>query len=167
MTILVRRAALLSLFFGAAPAFAEEPAPAKAGPSPKEVEMKVHETLAASAPAIDACTAAYTNEYPAAAGKAVIDATVVKDGSVGQAAVNTALEGARNLRLCLERVAKGWRLPPIHGESEKLTLTINVKKGARFSLLKPGEKPAPGQPQAEQQDGFVSFLPQSWAEGGN
>jgi hypothetical protein len=130
--------------------------------SPEEVQAEVHKTLAASAGAIDACTTAYLTEYPASDGKVAISAIVGKSGAVGSATANTTLDGARNLRPCLESVAKKWKFPPVQRDAEPLSLTIVVKKGVKFTLKKPGEKdqaPASGAPADE---GFVTFTPAAW-----
>lgn len=149
---------------------AQTPAPQPATPplSKEQVQEKVYAVLRGSASQIDACTEAYTTEFPGSTGKAQLTAFIQKDGTVLKSEVSTALEGARNLRTCLESVARKWKLPPIHSEQEKLNLTIAVKKGQKFSLLKPGEKKPeqPGQaPQPAEEDGFVGFLPQSYGDG--
>lgn len=135
--------------------------------TPEEVHAAVVKTLMSTAGAIDACTAAYVAEYPTGEGKVTLDVTVVKSGAVGNAVAKTSLDGARNLRPCLETVARKWKFPPIHRESEPLSLTVAVKKGAKFVIRKPGEKapePAPGQPSTEE-EGFVQFTPQAWGGG--
>jgi hypothetical protein len=141
-------------------------APAKPAMTPEQMQMKVWQTVSGSGAAIDRCTDAYLKEYPTASGNVQLKATVVKDGTVGQASADTSLDGARNLRPCIEKVAKGWKLPPLQTESEQLSLTVVVKKGTKFSLRKPGEKdeqkPAAGG--GQQDEGFMDFLPRSWSE---
>jgi hypothetical protein len=126
-----------------------------------ELQVKVYNMLSGSSGAIDACTTAYTTEYPAADGKVQLEATVVKDGTVSVSTAQTTIDGARNLRPCLEKIAKGWKFPPLNKDgSEKMTLTIPVKKGTKFVLQKPGEKQ--GAAQQEQPEGFLMFLPESF-----
>lgn len=134
---------------------------------PEQAQLMVYNALMGSAPAIDQCTSAYLTEYPSGVGKVVLDCVVAKDGSVAHAEAKTSLEGARNLRPCLERVAKGWKLPPIGSkEVDKLTIAVEVKKGVKFTLLKPGEKPPEPKPGASQPEpGIVQFLPKAWTEG--
>jgi hypothetical protein len=134
-------------------------------PSPEQIEKLVHQALLANAPAIDRCLAAYSDEFPKEVGKVVLDTVVAKDGSIAAATASTTLTGSRNLRPCLERAAKGWRLPPPANE-EKLSLTLIVKKGAKFTLKKPGEPEAPNNERPQPGDeGFLQFLPSSWGEG--
>jgi hypothetical protein len=134
--------------------------------TPAEIQEKVYKTLTAAGPAIDSCTEAYSNEFPTEVGKVELAVTVVKDGTVGPVVVNTALNGARNLRLCLEYAAKKWKFPPINTEAEKLSLTIAVRKGLKFALPKPGEKKADAPVGQKQEDtGFVSFTPSGWSTG--
>jgi hypothetical protein len=139
--------------------------------TPAEIEAKTYQVLLGAAPAIDQCTAAYSAEYPAEVGKVQLALTVQKDGSVAQVTAATTLQGARNLRPCLESVAKKWKLPAINTESEKLALTITVKKGVKFTLKKPGEKAAEGQTQsgAQEESGFLQFTPEGFTpnSGGN
>jgi hypothetical protein len=133
--------------------------------APDDVEMKIWSALTASAPAIDQCTDAYTGEFPNEAGKVQIDCTIAVQGVVAKVVATTTLQGARNLRPCLERVAKTWRLPPPKNP-EKMTLMINVKKGVKFALRKPGtaapKEEAPPPQNAE--EGFLQFLPSNWVE---
>jgi hypothetical protein len=159
MTAFVPTVALLLL--------AQTPQPATKPLTPQEIQSKVFAILSGAGPQIDACTEAYTNEFPANAGKVDVAVYIVKDGTVSKAEVSTTLDGARNLRPCLEAVAKRWKMPPINVEQERLNLTIQVKKGVKFALAKPGEKAAQqgGETKPEEQ-GFVSFLPQSFG-GGN
>lgn len=55
----------------------------------KEVELAVAKTIAASGPAIDACTQSYTAEFPTEDGRAQIQTTVAKNGMVTKANVTT------------------------------------------------------------------------------
>src|SRR5688572_11132118 len=140
---------MTSLSLVVALAFLAQSAPAEKKLTPEEVQQKVYQALMASAGAIDACNERYLVENPTESGKVELTATIIKDGTVPAAQANSALPGGRDLRPCLEKVAKSWKLPPIHVETEKLSLTVNVKKGVKFKLRKPGEKEAPG---AEQPD---------------
>ena len=75
-------------------------------------------------------------EYPTADGQVMLQTAVAKDGSVAQVTAVTSLEGARNLRPCLEKIAKGWRFPPHNGEKPApLTLPVRVKKGSRLGTI--------------------------------
>lgn len=143
---------------------------AQAPPSNQNQEgaLAAWKAISSTSSMIDACTEAYTAEYPNNAGTARIQATVGKDGTVEKAVVTTTLEGSRNLPPCLERVAKSWKLPATGGEaSTPLSLTVQVRKGVKFVLKKPGEKAQapkqPGQPQEETVVDF-NFLPGSWTE---
>jgi hypothetical protein len=131
----------------------------------KEAALAAWKTINGSGPQIDQCTQAYIGEYPATDGSVKLQITVVKNGTVGTAAVNTSLEGARNLRPCLEKVAKNWKFMPLATETEQLALTIPVKKGQKFVLKKPGEKSEPTAPGQEKQEETVfDFLPSTWTE---
>lgn len=150
---------------GAAPA----PAPTGAAPAkadPKGVELAIYKTIMGSAPQIDACTEAYTNEFPSESGQARIVTTVVKDGSVGKVQVSAPMGGVRNLLPCLEKVAKGWRFPKLAAstESVQMSLAVVVKKGAKFAIPKPGEKQEtpPEEKKEGQDDSFVQFTPTGW-----
>ncbi len=137
-------------------------APSLAAPE-GSVQKKVRMMLNASGKTIDQCTERYLSEYPKADGKADITATVVKNGTVASAKVDTSLEGARNLRYCLERAAKTWKFPPHGGESEKMSLTVEVRKGLQFKILAPGEKP-PARA-GKKPSGFLRMVPTGWSLG--
>jgi hypothetical protein len=150
---------------GASTALAEDAAQQAAQ---KQAEELVHRSISATSAAIDACNDAYTAEYPAAQGSARIDVKVAKDGTVAQATVTVNLEGARNLRPCLERVAKGWRFPA-HGQADAqpLSMTVPVRKGAKFVLKRPGDKSEPAKPAAgggAQEESLVDFMPTGWGD---
>lgn len=134
----------------------------------KEVELAVAKTIAASGPAIDACTQSYTAEFPTEDGRAQIQTTVAKNGMVTKANVTTPLPSARNLIPCLMAVAKSWKFPPLapNTESASLQIAVAVKKGQKFALKMPGEKTPDGtqQPQTDQEGGFLQFVPTGWVE---
>ncbi|MBK8013474.1 MAG: hypothetical protein IPK13_19230 [Deltaproteobacteria bacterium] len=135
-------------------------------PSAKDIEQQVIGAIARTAGAIDACNDAYIGEYPAAKGTVSLTAGVERPGTVSTASAETSLEGARNLRYCLERVARSWRFPPLTTgkEKEDLTITIPIAKGAKFKLKKPGEKEQESKPAAgkKPREGFIRFLPESF-----
>lgn len=154
----------------AAPAEGDGPSdPASAARQRLEAELILWRTLMGTASAIDACTQAYASEFPDASGTVELRSEVMKDGTVGRATARTSLEGARNLRPCLERVAKGWRFPPIAKDGEPLSLQIPVKRGNKFFIAKPGEKDeASAAPSERPEEGFLQlipeFLPSTWVE---
>jgi hypothetical protein len=133
--------------------------------SPKELEEAVYKAIMASAGIIDTCTEAYTNEYPNNTGTANMATTVVKDGSVAKVTVNTSLEGSRNLVPCLEKAGKTWKFPKLgdRADGTQLNLTVNVKKGTKFTMRKPGEKAEEKKPE-QAPEGFLQFLPQAWGQ---
>lgn len=144
--------------------------PAVALAEPSEQEKKAQEmarkSINATGGQIDACTERYLVENPDQQGQAKVSVTIVKGGQVAKADVETSLPGARTLRLCLERVAKTWRLPaPQSDKPDELSIQIPVLKGYKFKIYGPDEErpePPPGQPKAE---GFIKFTPKflrSW-----
>jgi hypothetical protein len=144
------------------------PAAALASPAARqaEVEQQIRGMLNASGPAIDRCVERHAVEYPSADGKAEVVATVLPTGVVARAAVETALEGARNLRLCLEQVARAWRFPSGAAEPHPVRLALTVRKGVRFHLPDPAAKPGPAAQGARPpsgDDGFLRFSPGAWA----
>jgi hypothetical protein len=135
--------------------------------SKSEIETAVWKTIMASAPMIDGCTESYVAEFPEAKGQAQLSTTVVKDGSVSKVNVSTALQGARNLGPCLEKAAKTWRFPKLNEKTEsvQLSLAVQVRKGVKFQMRKPGEKEPEQKPQPGYEDeGFIQFLPSGWVE---
>jgi hypothetical protein len=164
--------ALLSFFGAARDVRADDPPkegdkPATPPISKKELEEAVYKAIMSSAGQIDACTAAYLNEYPNNAGTANMAATIVKDGSVPRVNVSTSLEGSRNLVPCLEKAGKIWKFPKLGEKSEQaqITLTVQVKKGVKFTMKKPGEKAEEAKAAAEP-EGFMQFVPSAWNTGG-
>lgn len=134
-------------------------------PSAKEIEAQVIGAIARTAGAINACNDAHIGEYPAAKGTVSLTASVGRPGTVSTASAETSLEGARNLRYCLERVAQSWRFPPLTTgkDKEDLTITIQIAKGAKFKLKKPGEQDESSKPAAKKErEGFIRFLPESF-----
>jgi hypothetical protein len=130
---------------------------------PSEEEKKKYEEVArtainATAAAIDGCTERYLEENPGTQGEAKISVTIVKGGVVSNAKVDTGLPQARSIRECLERIAKGWRLPePQTDKPDDLSLKIPVRKGLKFKLYAPGEQRPPEA--AAQPEGFLQFTP--------
>ncbi len=121
-------------------------------------EAAAREAINATGSAIDACTDRYIEENPGTQGQAKISIQIVKGGVVKSAVVETVLTGARSLRDCLERVARGWRFPePQTDKPDALSLQIPVKKGAKFKIYAPGEQPPPEA--AQQPQGFLQFTP--------
>ncbi len=144
----------------------EEDKKDKASAETHKVHMKVWRVLDGAKKEIDGCTARYVEEYPKAKGTARVSTTVQKDGRVSKASVSTSLEGARNLRACLEKIARGWRFPEPQAESADFSFELVVQKGVKFSLLKPGEKPKDRPKEGKGDQGFIKFvgrwLPPGW-----
>ena len=121
-------------------------------------EAAARTAINATAGAIDACSARYIEEQPGSEGTAKLSIKIGKGGVVISAVVETALPQHRSLKDCLERVARGWRLPaPQTDQPDDLSLNIPVKKGYKFKIYGPGEQPPPDQ--AEQPQGFLQFTP--------
>ncbi|MCS6760529.1 MAG: AgmX/PglI C-terminal domain-containing protein [Candidatus Devosia euplotis] len=127
--------------------------------SPEQAQEKVRQTLNASGGAVDACTARYVAENPAKPGMADVKVEIAEDGSVSKGTVNTTLPGARNLRSCLERVAKSWRFPKPGGPGQKFTLNIPVKANVKFRMLSEAEKKAMTPKEKKERGGFMTFMP--------
>ena len=136
----------------------------KAEPPKKEaIQRKLIEVINSQAGSVDACTGRYVSEYPKANGTASIELKVNKEGAVARATITTSLAGARNLRLCLEKVAKAYRFPPPESdELVTLSFQVLVKPGAKFKMYMPGEEPKAEQ--AEQRPpSFFKLLPTGWS----
>ena len=166
-----RRVTLISLMLltnaiGAGAALGEGKKKKAPAMTEKEAQMAAWKAIASSAGAIDGCTKQYLSEYPASQGKVDIAVTLAENGAVSKARATTGLEGARHLRPCLERVGKGWKFPPVSKANQTLNITVPVLKGAKFSLLKPGEKPKPKEKKSKKKaEGFIRFLPGAWGKG--
>jgi hypothetical protein len=137
---------------------------AAAGPSDAEaqaLEKKIIGVLNGKGPQMDQCVERYLEEYPAADGGVQLKMEIGKGGVVVEATADTTLEGARNLRPCIAKVAKGYVFPE-PARAEKVTLTINlvVKKGAKFKLYGPGESPP--KPEAREGEPIFHFMPTGW-----
>jgi hypothetical protein len=155
-----------ALFFVSAGARAEEPKGA-AAKSPSQIEEAVYKAIMSGAGAIDACTDAYTAEYPEEKGNAKLDTTVVKSGDVSKVKVSCSLQGTRNLIPCLEKAAKTWKFPKLNEKTEsvQLSLTVQIHKGVKFNMKKPGEKDKPAEDKKNEEDeGFIYFFPTGWVE---
>jgi hypothetical protein len=155
---MVRRSLVVVSLALAAPALTRAEAPPTGEAA--RIEAQVRQMLNASGPRLDACVARHAEEYPSVDGRATIVATVKQDGSVLSARVETALEGARNLRFCLEQAAKTWRFPEANAATVEVKIQVPVKKGANFRLPAPGEKRTERVEQAK--DGFLFFMPGEW-----
>ena len=131
---------------------------------PSEADQKKYEEAArnainATGSAIDGCTGRYLEEQPGSKGVVKLSIKVVKGGVVSNALAETTLTQHRSLKDCLERIARTWRFPePQTEQPDALTLQIPVKKGAKFKIYGPDEKP-PAEEQGEPQ-GFLQFTPQ-------
>jgi hypothetical protein len=164
----------LSLFFlgAAGVASAQAPADPKGKPpaanaqktTSPEFQLAVWQAISGSSGAIDNCVARYVEQWPDRTGQASIRFEVAADGKIKDAKVETSLQQAYALTNCLRDVAKGWKLPA-PGGTVSSQLGVKVHKGAKFSLLKPGEKPPEPKPGEPQPEGFMSFTP-TWSEGG-
>jgi hypothetical protein len=133
-----------------------------------EYQIDVWKVVSGSASAIDRCTERYLDEFPDQKGMVTIAVEVSGEGRVKSKATSK-LQASRNLTVCLEDVARGWRFPAL-GPTIKLSssLPVHVGKGIKFILAKPGEKPKPAAtPQEQQSEGFVRFAPSftpGWSE---
>ena len=133
-------------------------APAEDG---KALEKKIIGILNGKGPQMDRCVERYLAEYPTADGTLTLTMKVGKAGAVVEASADTKLPGARNLRPCVAGVAKGYEFPaPSKEEGVTLTLSLVVKKGAKFKLYAPGE--APPKPKEGEPEPLFKFLPQGW-----
>ncbi|MFO0722442.1 MAG: hypothetical protein U1E65_01585 [Myxococcota bacterium] len=164
---------LLSLGLIALPALAEDdpapaaapaaaPAPAASEEKPEVVQLKVWSALMASATQIDGCTTRYTNEFPDRVGTVTLTVGVAPDGRVVSAKAETDLKASDRLTLCLTSIGRGWRLPGHKGEdTAALALKVEVKKGKKFRLLKPGEKQPAAETTTEEKEPEFHYTP-SW-----
>jgi hypothetical protein len=129
-----------------------------------DVNALLKAALQKSGPAIDACVAGYVDEKPGARGTARVVATFAKDGTVSAAKVQTGLDEPRNLLVCLRRVARTWKLPPL-AEEGSVAVTVNVYRGAKFDLGRRAEKreadaaPPEADEEAERPLGDFTFRP--------
>lgn len=126
----------------------------------KAVQKKVIAVLNGKGAQIDQCVDRYVDEFPAADGTLTLTIKVGKEGAVTDATVDTKLGGARNLRPCVAGVAKGYEFPPPSKEVS-LTLTLVVKKGAKFRLYGPGETPPAPKP-SDPPGPVFNFMPFGW-----
>src|SRR5262245_51594187 len=125
----------------------------------KKYEEAARNAINGTAGAIDACTARYLEEQPGTDGSAKISIKIGKGGVVVAASVDTTLTQPRSLKECLERIARGWKLPPPQTDQpDDLSLQIPVKKGYKFKIYAPGEQKPPEA--ATQPEGFMQFTPQ-------
>lgn len=136
---------------------AEPPASTEGVMTKEQAQEKVRSTLNATGSAIDACNARYSTENPKTRGVATVAVVVSEVGKVMKARVDTQLEGARHLRLCLESVAKRWAFPPPKNANQEFTLKIPIGTGGKFYIPGPNEKP-PAEPE-KGPDGFITFQP--------
>lgn len=134
-------------------------------------QLAILRTVNSSGPQIDGCVARYLEEQPGQTGKASVTAVPDAEGRVREASVETPLPQARSLRACLERVAKGWSLPPPKSETAQLTLQVPVVKGQKFRVPNPGEQKEPKKRDTADEDapppsllsaGATGFLPSGW-----
>lgn len=126
----------------------------------KAVETAIRNALNGAGPGIDACVERYLVEVPAADGKATLDFTVAKTGLVEKCVIDAPLENARSLRDCLERTGKGIKFPTPGEGGATLKVSAVVKKGAKFRIPAPDEKPPTDEGQKD--EGFVQFFPTGW-----
>lgn len=129
---------------------AEEPPEKKEAPKKmsaeeqKALERKIVAAINAQAGTIDACTARYLKEYPAAKGSVALALEVEREGAVKSAKATTSLTGARNLRPCIEKAGRAVKFPAPNTEKPaRLTLSVPVQKGAKFKLYAKGDEPKP------------------------
>lgn len=126
----------------------------------KALEAAIRKALNGAGPAVDACVERYLVERPTTDAKATLDLSVVKTGMVDKCTVEAPVENARSLKECLERAAKGIKFPSPGDGGATLKLEVPVKKGAKFRVPEPGEKPPAAEGQGD--DGFVQFFPTGW-----
>ena len=142
---------LLGFVLAATPPPADAPKTRKMTAEEKKAfEKKLVTAINAGGPGIDGCVARYSKEYPQSDGTVRLNMTVGLDGRVSGADAQTGLKGARNLRPCLERVAKGLKFPaPKTAKPVQMGISVPVKKGAKFKLYAEGEAPPPKKDEPE------------------
>lgn len=145
---MLRRTGLtLALLTLAGAAYAEEDKPkTKAVPAPavtqsKVFQMAMYKEISGSSGAIDTCTAKYVDAFPENEGAANVWFSLSEDGAVAKAKVTTSLNSQDNLRRCLRDIALGWKFPKIGPNKVESTIKVHVKKGVKFEMIKPGQKP--------------------------
>lgn len=128
-----------------------------------EFQVAAWKAIMATAPMIDKCTNRYTEEFPDRRGTVSIQFEIPGDGKVKSAKATSGLQASQNLQGCLRDVARNWRLPPVAPLKVNTTLEVQVAKGQRFFMRKPGEKEDDAPKAAQQDEGFIRFLPaQDW-----
>lgn len=136
--------------------------PAQAAPPMNAEQIKVIDSINATGPAIDACVNKYLTEYPSQRGHVMLAVSVNAEGKVASSKATTSLEGARNLRPCLEAVGKTWTFPPPKDKTADLNLKIGVMPGTRFRLRKPGDPPPEPKAEPKPEPGAVKLQPTGW-----
>lgn len=167
---------LTSLFLAGAGEGEGTPEPAAPpGPTPEamqaavaktrslEFQLAVWKAITGTAPQIDRCTQRYTEEFPDRVGTVTINVEIPGDGRVRTAKADSPLQASQNLTGCLKDVARSWRFPAIEPAKVSTSLVVQVAKGQKFAMRKPGEKePEAKQPEAPKDEGFMRFTPSKW-----
>lgn len=134
----------------------------------KKAQEMARKSINSTGAQIDACSERYLVENPGQKGQAKVSVRIVKGGRVDRAEVTTSLPQARTLRLCLERIAKTWRLPaPKSDKPDELSIQVPVVKGYKFKIYGPDEEPPPPPPGQPKAQGFIKFTPKflrNWGE---
>jgi hypothetical protein len=113
-----------------------------------EFKMAVWNTISGASRSIDSCVDRYTSVFAGNKGTVSIGFDLAPDGRVQRSRVSSGLPSQQSLHDCLDAIVRLWRFPEIHTAQVSLTINVNVAKGAKFKLLKPGEKPPPPSPSA-------------------
>jgi hypothetical protein len=142
-------------------------APTSAPPPPKppeiglDYQMKAWAVVNASSGAIDTCLDKYLEFQPTAVGTVDLGLDISGDGRVLKVSTKSGLPGSEKVQQCLKFIAQSWKFPTAEGVAKFSTsLQIKVQKGQKFTLSKPGEKPAEKKAAAVKGDsGFLGFTP--------
>ena len=143
------------------------PAPAQKPTIGLDYQIQAWSVVNASTNAINDCIEKHLQVQPTAAGNVDLQLDVSGDGKMLKVGTRSSLAASEKLQQCLKFIAQSWKFPRAEGvEKFSTSLQIKVAKGQKFSLAKPGEKPAANKPaQAPQgESGFVGFSP-TWSTG--
>ena len=122
----------------------------------------------ATGPMIDRCNERYLALHQGSRGSATLFLNVGSNGQVKKVKLTTDLRAYDNLSVCLRDIARRWRFPPVEGNTVTSQVRVPVQAGAKFKLLRPGEKPPPREAppaQKKKDKGFIRFTPGLPADG--
>ena len=109
----------------------------------KEFQDKLYGEINGSAPRVDRCTGKYVDVYPERRGIVSVSLDLTPYGKAQNVKVRTSLKGQDNLLGCIKDVIRRWQFPKVEHNKVDLAFQIPVAEGAKFRLLRPGEKPPP------------------------